>query len=178
MSRTPLLRSCETGCRGYTTDPSIGNSWTLLRDGINSTINIRITRSFHSADCDTDDSLACSKVQLHPKKLHLARNPTKAHINVVATVIPGKVLVFQELLQTKQHVKGATHDGAMQAFGKKEPKSEDVFDTNIVILLPLIQAKRAALQKYQRDPTPKSLDHTRPEDLQKRNSRIVLTTTG
>ena len=133
--------------------------------------NIRITRSFHSADCDTDHSLVCSKVQSHPKKLHRARSPAKARINVAAAAIPEKVLAFRELLQTKlenchaletedhwKHFKDVTHDAAMQAFGKKDPKSVDWFDANIELLQPLIIAKRAALQNYQRNPTPQSLE--------------------
>ena len=79
--------------------------------------NIRIARSFHSADCNNDHSLVCSKVQLHQKKLHRAQNPAKAHINVVATLIKGKVLAFRELLQTKQekyHALGTEDQMQMQ----------------------------------------------------------------
>ena len=180
-----MLLSCDTGCRGCTPDLSIGTSWTLLsRDGNNLTTSVSqhpyhnpftsVSQSFHSAYCDTDHSLVCSKVQSHPKKLHRARSPAKARINVAATAIPEKVLAFRELLQTKlenchalgtedhwKHVKDVTHDAAMQAFGKKDPKSVDWFDANIKLLQPLIEAKRAALQNYQRNPTPQSLETLR-----------------
>ena len=37
--------------------------------------NVLHTRSYHSADCDTDDSLVCCKIRMKPKKFH--RTKTK-----------------------------------------------------------------------------------------------------
>ena len=57
-----------------------------------------------------------------------------------------------------QHVRDTTHVAALEAFGKKEPKSQDWFNANIAILLPLIEGKRDPLQKYKRNPSPRSLE--------------------
>ena len=43
--------------------------------------NVLITRSYHSADCDTDHSLVISKLRLCPKKLHQSKPPGKPRIN-------------------------------------------------------------------------------------------------
>ena len=88
--------------------------------------NVRVTRSYHSADCDTDHALLCCKVQSHPKKLHRARKPAKARINVVATTIrellESRLENYQEL-GIEDHrckVKDVTHEAAMLAFGKSD----------------------------------------------------------
>ncbi|XP_048583704.1 uncharacterized protein LOC125563054 [Nematostella vectensis] len=136
--------------------------------------NVRITRSYHSADCDTDHALVCSKIQSRPKKLHRARNAAKARINAAATTIPQKVLTFQELLESKlenyqelrtedhwRHVKDVTYEAAMLAFGKSDRRSEDWFGANIAHLQPLIEAKRLALQNFKLNPTSQSLEALR-----------------
>ena len=63
--------------------------------------NIRITRAYHSADCDTDHSLVCTKVQLRPKKFHRAKQPAKFRINTAATAaIPENVSLFNDILSS------------------------------------------------------------------------------
>uniref|UniRef100_A0A0L8I7E3 Endonuclease/exonuclease/phosphatase domain-containing protein n=1 Tax=Octopus bimaculoides TaxID=37653 RepID=A0A0L8I7E3_OCTBM len=37
--------------------------------------NVLHTRSYHSADCDTDHSLVCCKIRLQPKRFHSAKKP-------------------------------------------------------------------------------------------------------
>ena len=60
--------------------------------------NIRITRAYHSAYCDTDHSLVCTKVQLRPKKFHRAKQPAKFRIHTAATAIPENVCLFNDIL--------------------------------------------------------------------------------
>ena len=115
-------------------------------------INIRITRTYHSADCDADHSLVCIKVQLPPKKFHRAKQPANFCINTAATDIPKNVSLFNDILSSKLgdcqeldtddhwcHIRDTTHAVALNAFGKKEPKSQDWFNANIMILQPLIE---------------------------------------
>ena len=136
--------------------------------------NVRVTRSYHSADCDTDHALVCCKVQSHPKKLHRAPKPAKDRINVDATTIPQKVLTFQELLKSRLenykelgieeywcNVKDVTHEAAMLAFGNSDRRSEDWFNADIAHLQPLIEEKRLALQNYKHNPTSQSLEALR-----------------
>ena len=124
--------------------------------------NIRITRAYHSANCDTDHSLVCTKVQIRPKKLHHAKHPAKLRINTAATAIPENVSHFKDILNTKlkdcqdldingqwNHIRDTTHSAAVQAFGKRRFKSQDWFNANIAVLQPQIAEKRNALQNYQ-----------------------------
>ena len=58
--------------------------------------NIRVTRAYHSGDCDTDGSLVCTMVQMRAKKFHRAKQPAKSRINTAATAIPEKVSLFKD----------------------------------------------------------------------------------
>ena len=40
------------------------------------------TRSYHSADCDTDHSLVCCKIRMQPKKFHRTKTKGNSHIDV------------------------------------------------------------------------------------------------
>ena len=107
--------------------------------------NVRITRAYHSADCDTDHSLVCTEIQMRPKKFCRAKQPAKLRINTAATVFPENVSLFNDILSSKlgncqeldtedhwSHIRDTTHAAALKAFGKKEPKSQDWFNANIM----------------------------------------------
>ncbi|KAM7166307.1 craniofacial development protein 2-like [Macrochelys suwanniensis] len=51
---------------------------------------VLLTRTFHSADCDSDHSLVCSKMKLQPKKIHRSRPEGKPRIDVSKTAHPDK----------------------------------------------------------------------------------------
>ncbi|PFX11746.1 Craniofacial development protein 2 [Stylophora pistillata] len=59
------------------------------------------------------------------------------------------------------HIKDKTLAAALKAFGRNVRKSQDWFNTHIVTLQPLIEAKRNALQNYQRNPSPSSMEALR-----------------
>ena len=44
--------------------------------------NVLHTRSYHSADCDTDHSLVCCKVRLHPTRFHRGKKQGNPRIDV------------------------------------------------------------------------------------------------
>ena len=50
--------------------------------------NVLATRSYHSADCDTDHAMVCSKVILSPRKLHRSKPTGRTRINVARTADP------------------------------------------------------------------------------------------
>ena len=50
--------------------------------------NVLATRSYHSADCDTDHAMVCSKVILSPHKLHRSKPTGRTRINVARTADP------------------------------------------------------------------------------------------
>ena len=57
------------------------------------------TRSYHSADCDSDHSLVGSKIRLKPRKIHHARSKCRPRINTCATAEPAKAQSFAETLR-------------------------------------------------------------------------------
>ena len=133
--------------------------------------NIRTTRAYHSADCDSDHSLVCTKIQLRPKKFHRVKQSATLRINAPASAIPENVSIFNDILSSKlgdclelntedhwSHIKDTTLAAALKAFGKNVRKSQDWFNANIATLQPLIEAKRNALQNYQRNPSSSSLE--------------------
>ena len=136
--------------------------------------NVRITGAYHSADGDTDSSLICTKIQMRPKKFFRIKQPAKLQINTAATVFPENVSLFSDILSSKfgncqeldtedhwSHIRDTTHAAALKDFGKKEPKSQDWLNANIMTFQPLIEAKRNALQNYQRNPSSSSLEALR-----------------
>ena len=44
-----------------------------------------VTRSYHSADCDTDHSIVCSKLRLEPRKFHHTKQVQRPKIDVTKT---------------------------------------------------------------------------------------------
>ena len=54
------------------------------------------TRSFHSADCDTDHSLVGSKVRMTAKKIHHTKTKGLLHINTCSTKNPARSQHFQD----------------------------------------------------------------------------------
>ncbi|XP_066021426.1 uncharacterized protein [Pocillopora verrucosa] len=97
--------------------------------------NIRTTRAYHSADCDSDQSLVCTKIQLRPKKFHRVKQSATLRINASATAIPENVSIFNDILSSKlgdclelntedhwSHIKDTTLAAALKAFGKNVRK--------------------------------------------------------
>ena len=132
--------------------------------------SVLLTRTYHSADCDTDHSLICSKIRLQPKKLHHSKQSAKPRIDVTKTTFPDRVANFNATLaetithdccrseEQWEHLKTTTHSAAISAFGKKQGGiKNDWYSSNAVRLDPLIESKRAALQNHKDHPSAQSL---------------------
>lgn len=129
------------------------------------------TRSYHSADCDTDHSLVCCKIRLQPKRFHRTKTQGKPRIDVSKMSHPDLVekfaVAFDEEIDTPQPGNPATlkwetlrdtmHRTALATFGKKTSKSHDWFEAKSNVMTPVIEAKRAALAEYKRSPIEKNL---------------------
>ena len=140
-----------------------------------SLLNVRNTRTYHSAVCDTDHSLVCSTVKLTPKRIYRSKTKLQPKINTSKT----KDLVCCQKFQTKlcealgevsslpskeekwQKIKDTTYHCAMSCLGKKEKKNEDWFDHNSSELEPIIAEKKAALRAYKDLPSNRNLEKLR-----------------
>lgn len=132
--------------------------------------HVLLTRSYQSADCDTDHSLVVCKVRLKPKKFHHVRRAGKPRINTGNMRHPNLVEQFSNCLSEKTNslpdtssedlwskLKEAMHEAAMETFGQKTHRSSDWYEAKSHILEPLIEKKRAALMAYKQDPSHRNL---------------------
>lgn len=89
------------------TKPHHRVSWRHLRSRhwhqLNLIISVSVlaTRSFHSADCDTDHTLVYSKVRLLPRKIHhQSKQKRPPRINIAKTSDPGLSAQFAGSVET------------------------------------------------------------------------------
>ncbi|XP_076043756.1 uncharacterized protein LOC143026860 [Oratosquilla oratoria] len=136
---------------------------------------VQITRTYHSADCDTDHSLVCCKIRLQPKKLHKSKQKGKPRMNTMGMHLPEKVEEFAKSLQKAlsvehqhcsaaekwDHLRDTIQKTALATFGKKTSKNNDWFDAKFSEMSPVIDAKRAALAEYKRSPNEKTFQALR-----------------
>ena len=127
--------------------------------------SVKLTRTYHSADCDTDHSLVGCNLKLKPRKIHHAKNNGRSRIDASKIHDESKVNAFSRLLQdTLPESRGsnatdrwgcfrdALHNAAISVFSKKISKTADWFEANTMTLMPLIDAKRDALTAYKASP--------------------------
>ena len=128
------------------------------------------TRSYHSADCDTDHSMVASKVRLHPKRIHRSKQKGRPRINTARTFVPELRERFAGAVQEAlsdcptscaderwNHIRDAKYKSAVDTFGKRERKSPDWFEAGIEELEPAISCKRTVLLNYKQEPSEKTL---------------------
>lgn len=147
------------------------NSWHQLdlvltrRRDIN---DVRITRAYHSADCDTDHALVLSKLCLKIKKFHSAKKPGQKRVDVAKTNSTNLATLFVETLSNKlaeKHTDDAEdpdltwhilrdtiHSAAIGTFGYRSSNCPDWFAANLDILTPAIEEKRKALLALKENP--------------------------
>lgn len=122
-----------------------------------SSISFTATRSYHSADCDTDHALVSSKVRRQSRTLHHSKTKGHPRINTAQMSVPLKVEVYvSSLNETVQGLpdcdatvkwnamKDAIYSTAMSSFDKKEHLSQDWFNSHLPRMEPVIKAKHVA----------------------------------
>ena len=77
--------------------------------------NLLITRSYHSADCETDHSSACCRIKIMPRKLHRAKPPGKPRIDTSKVQDPDKVELLVKNLDDAVQAKLPTEVGEIQS---------------------------------------------------------------
>uniref|UniRef100_A0ABM5FP43 Craniofacial development protein 2-like n=1 Tax=Pogona vitticeps TaxID=103695 RepID=A0ABM5FP43_9SAUR len=136
--------------------------------------NIMITRSYQSADCDTDHSLVCSRVKLRTKRLYYTKKEGRPRIDISKTRNQRKVKEFAQALEETlpgpanvnaserwEHFKNAVYNTALSTFGKKTKKMADWFEAHSEELMPAIEDKRRALAVYKACPSEYNLQALR-----------------
>ncbi|KAI8521282.1 hypothetical protein Bbelb_010360 [Branchiostoma belcheri] len=137
--------------------------------------DVLLTRSYHSADCDTDHSLVCCTVRLRLKKIHRAKPPGKIRIDASKTRILAKAHQFAEALEDSLLAKPAVgsaeqkwgylrdtlHRTALSVFGRKQGKTQDWFEAYANDLNVVIEEKRTALLEHKRSPSQQTLQALR-----------------
>ncbi|KAM7166303.1 craniofacial development protein 2-like [Macrochelys suwanniensis] len=136
---------------------------------------VLLTRTFHSADCDSDHSLVCSKMRLQPKKIHRSRPEGKPRIDVSKTAHPDKAEKFTHELsevlncmppggcakERWDHIRDVVYSTAMKVFGKKRNMNNDWFEANSATLTPAIEERRAVHLEYKHSPSQRTLQEYR-----------------
>ena len=124
--------------------------------------NVLHTRSYHSADCNTDHSLVCCKIRLQPKRFHRIKKQGKARIDVSKMSQPNLMSQFAEAFEGEfgapqpkdsatekwEIIRDTMHRTALATFGKKTSKTHDWFDAKSTGMRPVIEAKRTTLIEY------------------------------
>ena len=138
--------------------------------------DVKLTRSYHSADCDTDHSLVISKIRLSPKKTKRTKNPGKPKLNVENTSDPELSALYNSSLKTAldskrpndelssttekwNHIRDSIYESASSSFGRKRKRNKDWFRASHYILNPAIEKKKKALIRYKTTSTRKSHQH-------------------
>ena len=116
---------------------------------------VLLTRSYHSADCDTDHSLVCSKFRLHPKKFHRTKTVGKPRIDSTKMQHPDIVEEFAKSLvdalsadkqrnaasEKWDHLRETIQKTAFETFGRKTSKNCDWFEAQSNVMMPVIDAE-------------------------------------
>lgn len=137
--------------------------------------NVLHTRSYHSADCDTDHALVCCKIRLTAKRFHRSKKQGNPCIDVSKMSKPDLVQQFAEAFKTEfdahfqdktpptsttdkwETLRDTIHKTALATFGKKTSKSHDWFEAKSEVMTPVIEAKRAAFAECKRTPNERNL---------------------
>lgn len=133
--------------------------------------SVSVTRSYHSADCDTDHSLVCTRMCFNPQKIHHTKQKGRPRINFNSAVNPEIHDNFIDQLTAAltqdnsapsaedswKYIRDTIYDTAMSTLGRQEKKNQDWFEANLSVMEPVITAKRNALIKYKQAPSQKNL---------------------
>ena len=133
--------------------------------------NVLHTRSYHSADCNTDPSLVCCKITLQPKRFHRTKKQGNPRIEVSKMSQPNLMSHFAEAFEKEfgspqpkvpatekwEILRDTMHRTALATFRKKTSKTHDWFDTKSSEMRLVIEAKRTALMEYKLSPSERNL---------------------
>ena len=125
------------------------------------------TRSYHSADCNTDHALVCSRIRLAPLSRSRTTQPTSKRPDVAKlycedtrqALIDGLALgldhgsASRNIDEEWNYLKGHVYGTALSVLGTSKRAKNDWFEENLHIMQPVLEQKRQAFLKYKRDPS-------------------------
>ena len=128
--------------------------------------NVKVTRSYHSADCDTDHTLVCGTVKLHACKIYHPMKKATAKIKTNHTSQANVIEKFNSALQQVlpevgthtvaidawNSLKTEVHSTSITILGKRKCKSQDWFEAHSAELLPILEEKRKVLLEHKHSP--------------------------
>lgn len=125
--------------------------------------SVKLTKSYHSADCDTDHTLVIANTKIERKKSHSAKQPRVQRLNTLSMLDPIRraefATKFKDRLDNQpsninahqspddmwNDLSAAMYDTGQEIFGKKQSMRDDWMEEFADILLPLLDEKRKAL---------------------------------
>ena len=153
------------------------------RDTIGS---VKSTRSYHSADCNTDHLLIIAKTKITTKQVHRAQKPK---VNTINLNNPEMKTTFQEKFQEGildfnedsspekiwTSIKSAILGSALEAFGTVHTHREDWVAAYAATLVLLIEKKCEAFLAYNKSKTQSALNQLRAakSNLQRESRRFA-----
>ena len=138
--------------------------------------SVLLTRTYHSADCDTDHSLVASKVRVTPRRIHHAKKKARPRINTCRTGNPVRTQQFLKDLDetlTREtfgdvtsdskwaHLRESVYSAAFSAYGKQERKNTDWFEAHWEEMEPVTKKKRKLCLPTRPPLAPARLQHLR-----------------
>ncbi|XP_059049895.1 uncharacterized protein LOC131844918 [Achroia grisella] len=125
------------------------------------------TRSFHSADCNTDHSLVAAHIAFTPKRIHSSKVPGRRKLNLSNIRNDECVQKFECLANEMlaawdgsapinvewNNVRKLLTESAGEVFGYQKTKSHDWFAENVEHLQPLLDSKRNAALRHRLNPS-------------------------
>ena len=102
-----------------------------------------LTRSYHSADCDSNRSLTCCKFKPPPEKLHCFKHLGKPRTD--KNIIQHLEKQCNTASRSWNHLHEAIQKSALATFGRRTSKNCDWFEAKSEKLIPVIVTKRASV---------------------------------
>ena len=145
--------------------------------------HVKLTRTYHSADCDTDHSLVACTIRAQPKKFHRAKPPGNQRINSLRVADPKLAEEYSQKLQETLpgHTEGTIEEKwatlqdtiysqAKATFGTNQGSSQDWFKANTNKIAPVLDQKRKALLRHKKRPTTSSKQRLKSTRKQSRRT--------
>ncbi|KAI8495103.1 hypothetical protein Bbelb_270890 [Branchiostoma belcheri] len=137
--------------------------------------NVKVTRSFHSADCDSDHSLVASRVEVTHKRIHRRRPEARPRVNAKVARQPESKEIFSREFSRRMQgcAAGGTvdqvwhtlsksiYDSAVASCGVKRHEGKDWVEAYAGLLMPLLDAKKSAMLEHKTNPSQATLDRLR-----------------